>query len=123
MILTATGQNLITINGKRPKTWDASLNSPAAASGSNLSGLDFKYFLGVHDRDHPRLHHLRDLADEVDVQESVLQIRTSYFDIVGQLKAALEVAGGDASVEQLTSLLVVHLLLAADCQCVFLRLD
>jgi hypothetical protein len=55
-------------------------------------------------------HQLGNLAHEVNVQKPILQARASDFDIVGQLKAALERTRGDPSVEQLTRLL------AADCQ-------
>ncbi len=63
-------------------------------------------------------------AHEFDVQESVLQARTDDFNMVGQLKALFEGPRRDAPVEQVTGrLLVVRLLLAADCQRVLLRLD
>ena len=46
---------------------------PAGTSGSDLGRLDLQDFAGARDRDRPRLHRLRDLALEVDVQEPVLQ--------------------------------------------------
>jgi hypothetical protein len=53
---------------------------PVGVSGSDL-GLDLQELAGTRDRDRPKLHRLRNLAYEVDVQEPVLQPRA--FDLVG----------------------------------------
>jgi hypothetical protein len=53
----------------------------------------------ARDRDRPRLHRLRDLALEVDVQEPVLQPCALDDNVVGKLKAALKGSLGDALVE------------------------
>ena len=64
------------------------------------------------------------LADEVDVQEAVLQRRARHLDVVGELEAALEGAGGDAAIEHFTALLALLFVpLALHHEHVFLRLD
>ena len=76
------------------------------------------------DRDLAGLHRLRDLADEVDVEQAVLEACAGDLDMVGKLEAALEGAGGDAAVEHLAAaLLLLFLLLALDRQDVLLGLD
>ena len=37
--------------------------------------LCWLHLLGAYDRDHTRFHHLRDLANKVDVKETVLEAR------------------------------------------------
>jgi hypothetical protein len=76
-------------------------------SGSDLGPLDLQDFAGTRDRDRPRLHRLRDLAHEVDVQEPILQARTLDLHIVGELEATFEVPRGDALVEYVATLLLV----------------
>src|SRR5712672_4849966 len=68
------------------------------ASGSNLGRLDVQDFAEARDRDRPRLHGLRDLAHEVDVQEPVRQACALDRDMVGELEATLEGPLGDALV-------------------------
>src|SRR5215471_8130219 len=80
--------------------------------------------LAVADRNLARLHRLRDLADEIDVKQAVLERRAADLDVLGELEDALERACGDALVEHLALLLVgLGLLLALDRQGVLLRLD
>src|ERR1700751_1339760 len=78
----------------------------------------------VADRDLARLHRLRDLTHEIDVQESVLERRALDLDMLGELEHALERARRDALVEHLALLLLgLGLLLALDRQRVLLRRD
>src|SRR5262245_54408221 len=80
--------------------------------------------LAVADRDLARLHRLRDLADEVDMEEAVLERRAPDLDVLGELKDALECARRDALVEHLAFLLLgLGLLLTLDRQRVLFRLD
>src|ERR1700732_2176052 len=110
--------------GAHGKSRGAPKIQPASASGSDLGRLDLQELAGTRDRDRPRLHGLRNLAHELDVQEPVLQARALDLDIVGELEATLEGSRGDALVEHLAGLfLVVGLFLAADRQPVLLRLD
>src|ERR1700682_4403328 len=67
--------------------------------GLDLLGLAVADAVG--DLDLPGLGGLRDLADEVDVKQAVLQARTLHLDIVGELESALESACGNAAVEHL----------------------
>ena len=109
---------------KAPRKPGRSQNQTFATSGSELSRLDLKHQAGTGDRNHPRLHRLRDLACEFDMQETVLQARTFDFHILGELETALKVARGDAPVQQAAGLLLFgQRLLAADGQRAFLRLD
>ena len=59
------------------------------------------------DRDLAGLHRLGDLADEIDVEEAVLEARAGHLDMVGELEAALEGARGDAAIEHLAPVLAV----------------
>src|SRR5262249_43776506 len=80
--------------------------------------------LAIADRDLARLHRLRNLADEVDMEEAVLKRRALDLDVLGELKDALERARRDALVEHLAFLLVgLGLLLTLDRQRVLFRLD
>src|ERR1044072_2184320 len=80
--------------------------------------------VGLADRNLARLLGFRDLADEIDMQEAVHQRGAGDLDVVGELEAALESARRDALIEHLAWLLVGRrLLVAADRQGVFLRLD
>src|SRR4029077_9898130 len=60
-------------NGSAPKTRGTPKLQPVRTSGSDLGRLDLQTLTGACDRDRPRLHRLRNLALEVDVQEPVLQ--------------------------------------------------
>jgi hypothetical protein len=71
------------------------------------------YRLAVADGDAARLEALRDIAHEVDVEQAVLEAGALDLDVVGELEAALERAGGDAAVQELR-VLVLGLLLAAN---------
>ncbi|CCB63979.1 conserved protein of unknown function [Hyphomicrobium sp. MC1] len=51
------------------------------------------------DRDCPGLLALRNVADEIYVQEAVLEFGARHIDVVGKLEAALERAGGNAAVK------------------------
>ena len=55
----------------------------------------------VRDLDLAGLGGLGDLADEVDMEEAVLQARALHLDMVGELEAALEGARGDAAIKDL----------------------
>src|SRR3954454_14889062 len=80
--------------------------------------------LAVSDRNLARLFRLGDLTDELDVQETVLELRAGYLDVIGKLEAAFERAGRDALIEHLTLVLfALLLLLAPDGEGVFLGLD
>src|SRR5439155_12301321 len=69
------------------------------------------------DADLARLHRLGNLAHEINVQESVLEMRALDLDMVGELEHALEGARGDTLIEGLALLLVgLGLFLAADRQ-------
>src|SRR5580704_14741423 len=109
---------------KRPNNRGAPKLHPVTSSGGELGRLDLQDFAGAHDRDRPRLHRLWDLADQVDVQEPVLQARTLDLHMVRELEATFEVPRGDALVEHVaTFLLVVGLLLASERQRVLLCFD
>src|SRR3954467_13884962 len=80
--------------------------------------------LAVSDRNLARLFRLGDLADELDVQETVLELCAGHLDIIGKLEAALERAGRDALIEHLALVLfALLLLLAPNGEGVFLGLD
>src|SRR2546421_8143705 len=70
-----------------------------------------------------RLFRLGDFAHQVDVQETVRELRAGNLDIVGQLEAALERAGRDALIEHLALVLGLLLLLTFHSESVFLGLD
>src|SRR5262249_39706143 len=80
--------------------------------------------LTVADRDLARPLGFRNLAHEIDVQETVLEAGALDVDVVGKLEDALEGASRDALVEHPPArLLVLLLLLALDRQRVLLDLD
>jgi hypothetical protein len=89
------------VQWKRPENPGHSKLKPARTSGSDLGRLDLQDF--ARDRDRPRLHRLRDLALEVDVQEPVLQPCALDHNIVGKLEAALKGPLGDALVAVFSS--------------------
>src|SRR3989441_11927670 len=72
---------------KRPGIRGAPKIQPVRASGGDLGRLDLQKLTGACDRDRPRLHRLRNLAHEVDVEEPVLQARALDLNIVGELEA------------------------------------
>src|SRR5262249_1621101 len=86
--------------------------------------LGVEYLGRAVDRHAPRLHGLGDLAHEVDVEQPILEGSALDLDVVGELEAALESPRSDALIEHLAGLLaLLHLLLAANGQRVFLDLD
>src|ERR1043165_164528 len=68
---------------------------------------------------------LRDLADEIDMEQAVLERSVLHDDEIGELEGALEGAGGDAAIEHLGFVLAVLIgdLLALDGQRIFLGND
>ena len=93
-------------------------------SGGDLGRFDLQQLAGARDGDRPRFHRLRNLAHEIDVQESVLHDRALDLDMLGELEAALEAPRGNALIQQGAGLLrLVGLLLATDRQNVLFRLD
>src|SRR6185437_15518206 len=108
--------------------WDAPFLKRLSAWSPlrSLGGRRFHRFdgLGLADRDDARLLGLGNLAHEVDVQEAVLADRPGHDDMVGELEAALEGAGGDALVEHVALLVRLRgLLRSAHGQRVFARFD
>ena len=97
-------------------------SQPVRTSGGGLGRLNLQNLAGTCDRDRPGLHRLRDLANEIDVQEPVLQPCALYHNVVGKLKATLKRPLGDALVEHVASLFL-FVFFAADRQRVFLRFD
>src|SRR3954447_16152431 len=80
--------------------------------------------LAVSDRNLARLFRLGDLANQLDVQETVLELCAGHLDIIGKLEAAFERAGRDALIEHLALVLfALLLLLAANGERIFLGLD
>src|SRR5262249_40373032 len=80
--------------------------------------------LALADRDLPRLLVLRNLAHEIDVQETVLEAGAANLDMVGELEATLEGAGSDALIEHVAIFLLLRgFLFTADRQRVLLHLD
>src|ERR1700722_2320449 len=80
--------------------------------------------VAVADRDDAGLFRFRDLAYQIDMQETVLKIRAFYLNAVGELERALEGAGRDALVKHVAVLLLVLVaLLAADGKGIFLSDD
>src|SRR5579885_138777 len=76
------------------------------------------------DRDLARLLALRNFADEVDMQETVFEIRAADLDMVGELEFALESTRRDALIEHFAFLpFLFGFLLTADGELVFLHLD
>src|SRR5262245_53951698 len=99
--------------------------APAANNGLAQqldAGLDLACGLAVADGDAARLQALRDIAHEVDMQQTVLELGALHLDVVGELEAALEGSGGDAAVQEL-ALLVLGLLLGADGEHLLLDVD
>src|SRR5262245_43832651 len=84
--------------------------------------LDLACRLAVADGNAARLQALRDIAHEVDIEEAVLEVGTLHLDVVGELEAPLDRAGGDAAVQEL-ALLVIGLLLGADAEHLLLDVD
>src|SRR6266571_4262808 len=74
---------------ERPATRGAPKNSAESALRGSGLGVDDLRRAGT-DRDLARLHGLGNLADEIDVKQSVLQARALDLDVVGELEAALE---------------------------------
>jgi hypothetical protein len=62
---------------------------PVTMSGGGLGRLDLQNFAGARDRYCPRLHRLRNLAYEVDVQEPVLEPCALDHNMVGKLEAGV----------------------------------
>src|SRR5581483_1897743 len=87
-------------------------------------GLDLRGRLAVggavRDPDLTGLGGLWDLADEVDMEQAVLQARALHLDMVGELEASLESARRNAAVKHLAVLLGGLFLLALDGECVLL---
>ena len=71
---------------------------------ATLASICFDLRLAAADGDRAGLHRLGNLADEIDVEEAVLEARALHLDVVGELEAALEGAGGDAAIEDLACL-------------------
>src|SRR3546814_4493385 len=98
-----------------------------AASGSlaleHLRGLFAARLVARSDGDAPRLHGLGDLAHQCDGEQAVLELRAGHLDVVGEVEAALEGAGGDAAVEEARLVVFRLLLLAGDHQAVLLGGD
>src|SRR5262245_49314936 len=69
--------------------------------------------LAVADRNHPRLQPLRYVANEVNVQETVLEVGALDLHVVGKLETPLETAPSNAPMQEL-ALLVLRFLFAAD---------
>ena len=86
------------VGRKRPASRRASVSRSARAEVRRPRPLALDR-LGAADLDLARLQRLGHLAHEVDVQETVLGHRLDGADVVGELEAALEGAGGDAAVE------------------------
>src|SRR5262249_18273007 len=68
------------------------------------------------------LQPLGNVAHEIDVQQAVLEVGALDLDVIGELEAPLEGACGDASVQELTTL-VLGLLLTADVEDLLLDVD
>src|SRR6185503_18499773 len=72
------------------------------------------------DLDRPGLLLLRDLTLQLDGQQAVGELRPDDLHMVGELEAALEVAAGDAAIEELLALVGVRRGLAGDQELVLL---
>src|SRR6202521_4684625 len=83
------------------------ISTALRVSGSDLGRFDLQKLAGARDWDRPRLHRLRNLAHEVDVQETVLQARAFDLHVVGELEATFEGPLRDALVEHVAGLLLV----------------
>ena len=73
----------------------------AKSNSRSLSGLRLKPFRAVAgaDRNRTRLFAFRDIANEIDVQQSVLEVGSGHIDVVGKLVAAFEGASRDAAMQ------------------------
>ena len=91
---------------QRAPRWGAPNRTRVRPTLGGDLGLDL-LDLGAVDRDGARLRGLRDLAYEVDMQESVLEARALHLDVVGELEAALEGARGDAAIKDIAAFLGV----------------
>src|SRR3954463_6163018 len=93
-----------------------------ALGSLGLENLGLRF--AVSDRNLARLFRLGDLADELDVQEPILELRAGHLDVIGKLEAAFERAGRDALIEHLTLVLfALFLFLAPNGERVFLGFD
>src|ERR1700756_384998 len=73
--------------------------APFRIEWARLRGLGLEHLgLAVADRNPARLLGLRNLANEIDVQETVLERGALYLDVIGKLEHALEGAGRNAPV-------------------------
>src|SRR5712671_7622374 len=85
----------------------------AGRSGRLLLGHLRLLRLDAGDLDGPRLHRLRYLAHQVDMQQAVVEARAGHLDVVGEAEAPLERAPGNAAV-QIAAVLILFLRLAGD---------
>src|ERR1043165_3171765 len=87
---------------------------PPAWASSRLLLIDLLVVVAARfaDRDLPRLHRLRNLAYQLDLQQAVLDVRTLHLHMIGEAEGALEGAGGDALIQH--RLRVLHGLAALD---------
>ena len=69
--------------------------------------------LAAADVDLPRLHRLGDLADQLDREQAVLQVRAAHLDMVGKREAPLERAGGDPAIDVVGAAVLELLVLLA----------
>src|SRR3954471_17207166 len=88
-----------TLRAFAEKREDALSSDGAALTLRGLLGLDRLLRRAAVDRDLAGLLGFRDLADEIDVQEAVLQSRASDLDAIGKLEAALEGSGSDTLIK------------------------
>src|SRR5438874_839347 len=79
-----------------------------AASGGDLAAVDdLRGLRAGGDRNVPRLLGFGNLADEVDVEQAVLERGVLHLDEIGKLEYALEGARGDAAVQHFGFVLAV----------------
>src|SRR3990170_6726386 len=99
-----------------------------SAQSRRLGGLaiDDLRLLGLvglgGDWDGARLHGLRQLAHEIDMQQTVLEHRALHHDMIGELEPVLEAPRSDAAMEE-GAVLLLGPLLAANGKGVLLHLD
>src|SRR3990170_7806099 len=99
-----------------------------SAQSRRLGGLaiDDLRLLGLvglgGDWDGARLHGLRQLAYEIDMQQTVLEHRALHHDMIGELEPALEAPRSDAAMEE-GAVLLLGPLLTANGKGVLLHLD
>ncbi len=94
-------------------------------SGSRLLPLGItldQALLAAANLDTPRFHRFRDLANQVDMQQAILQVGATDPDIVGQLVGTIEIALCNPLVEK-PAVGDVGTLAAADAEQVLLDLD